>query len=226
MCLGFTGSAVAWAQPARSDYVEDPMAPHVTRGSTARVGTTVGFLYGEHQDVTAVGLTSALGQRWGRLAIDAEYSYLTFQARGPSSLRLGDGQRLGVIGRVDALRFGSHIVGGNSMLAIYVEGGAAVAWNDWYQPAFDEASRLVVADTKRVEGQAGFGIQLDHRLQEPIGFPRRIGWFLGWRVAVSPHATEDAAICRGMTCKAAPAMSHERYIDRSMLFQSSLSFTW
>ncbi|MEJ7600638.1 MAG: hypothetical protein WKG01_22215 [Kofleriaceae bacterium] len=229
VCLGFTGSAVAWAEPARparSDYVEDPMAPHVTRGSTARVGTTVGFIYGERQDVTAVGVTSAIGQRWGRFAVEAEYSYLTLQARGPSSLRLGDGQRLGVIGRFDVLRFDSHVVGGNSMLAIYVEGGAAVAWNDWYQPAYDEASRLVLGDTKRVEGQIGFGIHLDHRLQEPIGFPRRIGWFLGWRIAMAPHATEDAAICRGITCKAAPPMSHERYTDRSMLFQSSLSFTW
>jgi hypothetical protein len=226
VCLGFTVSSVAWAQPAREDYVEDPMAPHVTRGSTARVGTTVGFIYGERLDVTAVGLTAAVGQRWGRLAVDAEYSYLTLQARGPSSQRLGDGQRLGVIGRFDVLRFDSRKVGANSLLAIYIEGGAAVAWNDWYMPAYDEASRIVPIDTKRVEGQAGFGIQLDHRLQEPIGFPRRIGWFLGWRLAMAPHATEDAAICRGSQCKAAPAMTHERYTDRSMLFQSSLSFTW
>ena len=226
VCLGFTGSSVAWAQPAHADYVEDPLAPHVTRGSTARVGTTVGFIYGERLDVTAVGLTTAIGQRWGRLALDAEYSYLTLQARGPSSQRLGDAQRLGVIGRFDVLRFDSHKVGANSLLSFYIEGGAAVAWNDWYMPAFDEASRVVPIDTKRVEGQAGFGIELDHRLQEPIGFPRRIGWFLGWRLSMAPHATEDAAICRGSQCKAAPAMAHERYTDRSMLFQSSLSFTW
>ena len=229
VCLGFTGLPAASADPAipaRSDYVEDPLAPHVTRGTTARVGTTVGFIYGERLDVTAVGLTTAVGQRWGRFALDAEYSYLTFQARGPSSLSLGDGQRLGVIGRFDVVRLDSHVVGGNSLLAVYVEGGAAVAWNDWYAPAYDEASRLVPIDTKRVEGQAGFGIELDHRLQEPIGFPRRVGWFLGWRVAMAPHATEEAAICRGTQCKAAPMMPHERYTDRSMLFQSSLSFTW
>ena len=226
VCLAFTGSGAGRADPAPADYVEDPMAPHVTRGSTARVGTTVGFLYGERLDVTAVGITTAIGQRWGRFALDAEYSFLQFQARGPSSLSLGDGQRLGVIGRFDVLRLDSHKVGANSMLAVYVEGGAAVAWNDWYMPAYDEASRIVPIDTKRVEGQVGFGIELDHRLQEPIGFPRRIGWFLGWRLAMAPHATEDAEICRGTQCKAAPAMAHERYTDRSMLFQSSLSFTW
>ena len=43
MCLGFTGSGVAWADPAHADYVEDPYADHVTNGTTARVGTVVGF---------------------------------------------------------------------------------------------------------------------------------------------------------------------------------------
>lgn len=228
LCLGFTGARVAWAEaPGRQGhYVEDPLAPHVTEGTTARLGTSVGFLYGERLDVLALGFAVAGGQRFGRFAIEAEYSYLKFTIRGPSNLALGDGQRLGVVGRFDVLRLGSAIIGGNSMLAVYVEGGAAVAWNDWYQPAYDEASRIVPADTKRVEGQAGFGIQLDHRLQEPIGFPRRIGWFLGWRVALAPHETEAASICRGASCRPAPMMPNERYTDRSMLFQSSLAVTW
>ncbi len=228
LCLGFTGARVAWAEgPGRQGhYVEDPLAPHVTEGTTARLGTSVGFLYGERLDVLALGLAVAGGQRFGRFAIEAEYSYLNFTMKGPSNLALGDGQRLGVVGRFDVLRLGSAIIGGNSMLAVYVEGGAAVAWNDWYQPAYDEASRIVPADTKRVEGQAGFGIQLDHRLQEPLGFPRRIGWFLGWRVALAPHETEAASICRGASCRPAPMMPNERYTDRSMLFQSSLAVTW
>jgi hypothetical protein len=202
------------------------MAPHDTTGTAARIGTAVGFVYGERQDVLAVGLTAAAGHRWGRLTLEAEYSYLSFQVKGPSSLRLGEGDRLGVLGRFDVLRLGPRIVGANSLLSFYVEGGAAVAWNRWYEPAYDEAMRLVPDDSKRVEGQVGFGIQIDHRLQEPIGFPRRVGWFLGWRMAFAPHETEAASICRGVTCRPAPMMPNDRYTDRSMLFQSSLQFTW
>jgi len=65
-----------------------------------------------------------------------------------------------------------------------------------------------------------------HRLQEPISFPHRIAWFLGWRMAYAPHPTEAASICRGVTCTAAPTMPEDSYTDRSMLFQSSLSVTW
>jgi len=227
LCLGFTGAGVAWADPARADYAEDPMAPHVTKGNTARLGTVVGFIYGERVDVTAVGLSTAVGQRWGRFALDAEYAYLQFQERGPSSLGLGQGHRLAVIGRFDVLRVGPEIVGGNSLLSVYIEGGAGVAWNYWWRPDYDQPSRVVPADSKRPEGQLGFGIEIDHRLQEPIGFPHRIGWFLGWRMAFAPHETEAASICRGGTsCRPAPMMPEERYTDRSMLFQSSLSVTW
>jgi hypothetical protein len=230
VCLGFTGRGVAWADSSRPPgaeyYVEDPMAPHRTTGSTARLGTVAGFIYGERLDVFAVGAAVAGGHRWGRFALEAEYAYLGFQVKGASSLALGYGQRLGVIGRLDVIRLGPQIVGGNSLLSIYVEGGAAVAWNEWFEPAFDEPSRVVPLDTRRVEAQAGFGAQIDHRLQEPIGFPRRIGWFLGWRLALAPHEAEAASICRGVSCRPAPMMPHDRFTDRSMLFQSSLSVTW
>jgi hypothetical protein len=230
VCSGFTDPAVAWADSARSpraaSYVEDPMAPHDTTGATARLGTAVGFIYGERLDVLALGGTVAVGHRWGRVTLEAEYAYLGFQVKGPSSLALGHGQRLGVLGRLDVIRLGPRIVGGNSLLSIYVEGGAGVAWNDWYMPAYDEASRVVPLDSKRVEGQAGFGIEIDHRLQEPIGFPHRVGWFLGWRLALAPHEAEAASICRGVSCRPAPMMPHDRFIDRSMLFQSSLAVTW
>jgi len=227
VCLGFTGTHVAWANPARIDYAEDPMAPHVTNGTTARLGTMVGFIYGERVDVTAIGLSGAVGQRWGRLAVDAEYTVLKFQERGPSSLQLGMGHRLAVIGRFDVIRLGPKLVGGNSLLSVYVEGGAGVAWNQWWLPAHDQPVRVVPEDTKRPEALGGFGIEIDHRLQEPIGFPHRIGWFLGWRMAFAPHESETASICRGgSSCRPAPMMPNERYTDRSMLFQSSLSFTW
>ena len=232
-CLSFTGGAVAWADDTTVDqlrdthYVEDPLAPHRTTGTTARLGTSVGFLHGERLDALALGLVGAAGYRWGRFAVEAEYGYYELSEKGPSDLVLGDAQRIGVIGRVEVLRLGSELVGGNSMLAVFVEGGAGVAWNDWYMPSSTSpGNRIVPVDTKRVEGLGGFGIMLDHRLQEPIGFPHRIAWFLGWRVAFSPHDAEPASICRGTSCRAAPMMPHDRFVDRAMMFQSSLSFTW
>ena len=226
VCLGVTGPRLTWADPAHVDWVEDPYAPHVTRGTTVRLGTAVGFLYGELLDVTALGATAAVGQRFDRLTIESELDLLTLQTKGASSLRLGDAERLGVVARFDVLRIGPRWVGGNSLLAFYVEGGAAVAWNHWYPPAANEAMRVVPEDTKRVEGQVGFGVSIDHRLQEPIGFPHRIGWFLGWRLALAPHASDTAVVCRGEACRAVQMTPEERFIDRSMLFQSSLAVTW
>lgn len=227
VCLAFTGGDVAWADKTTPDfYIEDPYAPHNTNGSTARLGTAVGFLYHEAVDVTAVGLDSAIGYRFGRLTIEAEYKYLTFQVRGPDATSLGRGQRLGALARLDVIRLGPRIVGENSLFAIYVEGGAGTSWNTWYKPAYYEASRIVPTDTQRAEGQIGFGISIDHRLQEPIGFPHRVGWFLGWRMSMSPHQPMSASVCRGVACKPIVMMDEERLVDRSMLFQSSLMFTF
>jgi hypothetical protein len=239
VCLAITGRGVSWADPAqgepavdpeRFDWVDNPYAPHITNGSTVRLGTAVGFLFGEPVDTMAVGVTAAFGQRFGRLAIDGELDALSLKARGQSDLTLGNAERLGVIARFDVIRIGSEHVGPNSMVAVYVEGGAAVAWNHWYAPTAKQAMRAVPDDTRGVEGQAGFGIEIDHRLQEPIGFPHRIGWFLGWRVALAPAPGTDTA-CRSTaeSCRTvappAPA-SGDRITDRSMLFQSSLSVTW
>jgi hypothetical protein len=227
VCLAFTGSGVAWADRATPDfYIEDPYSPHHTVGSTARLGTAVGFLYHEPIDVTAVGVTAAAGYRFGRLGIEAEYTYLGFQAGGADPTSLGNGQRLATLARFDVLRLGPRIVGENSLFSIYVEGGVGTSWNHWYKPAYYEASRLVPDDTQRAEGNVGFGISLDHRLQEPIGFPHRVGWFLGWRMAMSPHQPMTGSICRGVSCKSIDMMDEERLVDRSMLFQSSLQFTF
>lgn len=236
-CLVFTGGGVTWADEARDadgnidlrkvQYVEDPLAPHHTSGSTVRLGSSIGFLYGERQDVLALGAVAGGGHRWGRFALEAEYGYYELSERGPSNLVLGDAQRLGAVARFDVVRFGSEMVGDNSLVAFYLEGGAGVAWNDWYESAPTASQdRIVPIDTKRVEAIGGFGVMLDHRLQEPIGFPHRIGWFLGWRVTASPHDSEPASICRGAACRAAPTMPHDRFVDRSMMFQSSLSVTW
>jgi hypothetical protein len=239
VCLAITGRGVSWADPAqgepevdpeRRDWVDNPYAPHVTVGSTVRLGTAVGFLYGEPVDALAIGLTTAIGHRWGRLALEAEVAAFSLKERGASDRTLGDAERLGPIARFDVIRIGSDHVGPNSMLAVYVEGGAAVTWNHWYHPGAAEAPRVVPDDTRRVEGQVGFGIEIDHRLQEPIGFPHRIGWFLGWRIALSPVAGPDTA-CRTVdtSCRTvSPPMpsSSPSVVERSMVFQSSLSVTW
>lgn len=228
LCLGFTGAHVAWADPATEvpTYIEDPMQPHDTTGTTARVGTAVGFLYGERQEVTAVGVTTAVGHRWGRFGLEAELDLFTFQPHRNAATHIGDGERLGVMARYDVVRLGPRVVGGNSLLALYLEGGAAVAWNHWYQPAANDEPRVVPGDTKRVEGQAGIGVMLEHRLQEPVSFPKRIGWYLGWRVAVAPHPSDPASVCRGVVCDRVEMVPEASYVDRSMLFQSSLEFTW
>jgi hypothetical protein len=230
LCLGFTGGAAAWADPAldsaHAAYVEDPYAPHDTSGSTVRLGTAVGFIYGERINANALGMTVAAGQRFGRLTIEAEYSYLGYRSYGITQLSLGNGNRLGVIGRFDVIRIGPRWVGENSLLSLYVEGGAAVAWNHWYMPGSNEPDRTVPEDSKRVEGQVGFGLELEHRLQEPPKFPHRIGWFLGWRMAYAPHQAEAASICRGVSCRSAPMMPEDSFTDRSMLFQSSMQVTW
>jgi hypothetical protein len=238
VCLGFTGSGVAWADEAHHAdfYVEDPYAPHNTSGQTARLGTAVGFIYGQPQDVLALGVEAAMGQRFGRFAVEAEYAFLGFQSRGQymtalgptdGDIGLGHGQRLGVLARYELIRFDSTQVGPNTLAALYIEAGADTAWNHWSRPAWNEPSRLVPDDTKRVEGQGGFGIMLDHRLQEPIGFPHRVAWFLGWRMAMSPHEAMTGAICRGSTsCKPVAMTDTGGYVDNSMLFQSSLEFTF
>ena len=232
-CLAFTGARSARAD---SDQLDDK--PRLASGATARIGTSVGSVYGAPSPIPAIGAAVAVGHRFGRFAVEAEYTFLSFQGTtlvssslGPVSTDtgIGSGHRLAALARydVDVIPFGSSAAT-TSMLAIYVEGGAGVAWNQWDTPGSgDPMQRLVPANTQRTEGLAGFGVMLDHRLREPFGSPKRIGWFLGWRFAMVPHQPMSAAICRGVSCSAAPAMeSSSGPMDQSMLFQSSLEFTF
>lgn len=41
LCGPFTGGSVALANPATSDYIENPFQPHSTTGSIARLGSVV-----------------------------------------------------------------------------------------------------------------------------------------------------------------------------------------
>jgi hypothetical protein len=228
---------VAWADPPGPDlYVEDPYAPHDTSGSIARLGTMVGFLYGLPQSVSELGVVAGAGQRFGRFSIEAEAAFYDLQTASEymtplgltsGNVSVGRGERLAVIGRLDVLRFDSHVMGPNSMAAIYVEGGGATEWVQFTAPV-DANGALKPDNLKRVEGVVGVGLMLDHRLQEPIGFPHRIAWFLGLRVAMSPHQPMDVTVCRTDTICAREEMpeTNPGPVDQSMIFQSSLAFTF
>jgi hypothetical protein len=229
VCLWFTGADVAWAddvtpEPASSaDLIVPRVAPQSDYGSTARVGTAVGFVYGAPSDVLAVGFTAAAGQRFGRLGLEAEYTYLSFMAHqtimsaygfSDSDVGVGSGHRLALMARFDVIRLGPTVDNRRSLLTIYVEGGAGTAWNRWSKQQTD---RVVPDDTKRTEGQAGFGLMI---------FPHRVAWLLGWRFAFTSHQPMTGSLCRGVSCSTVQMNDDGSYVDRSMLFQSSLEFTF
>jgi len=231
MLLGVTGANVVWADSDRSVDDVVPTAPKSDNGVTARAGTSAGIVYGAPANVTALGFTTAIGQRFGRLAIEAEYTYLSFQQQATyrtpfgiesGDIGVGDGNRLDLMLRFDLLRFGPRVDHTTrSLLTIYVEGGAGIAIDHWNKPASDEMDRVVPNDSKRVEGQGGFGLMI---------FPHRVAWLIGWRFAVSPHEEAMGSICRGTSvCRSVEmndASGTGSLVDRSMLFQSSLEFTF
>jgi hypothetical protein len=221
LCLGFTGVVSA-------DPVDDvvPSAPKASNGSTVRVGTAVGFLYGAPDQVLALGFQAAAGQRFGRLGFEAEYTYLGFRQTGEymspiglteGNISVGNGQRLAALARLDVIQFGPKVENNRALVTVYVEGGAGVAWNHWTRPASTESGRIVPDDTKRTEGQAGFGLMI---------FPHRVAWLLGWRFAVTPHQDMTGSVCRGVSCRAITMPVESSLVDHSMLFQSSLEFTF
>jgi hypothetical protein len=199
---------------------------HADNGSSLRLGTAIGAIYGGATDVLAVGGTAAAGQRFGRLALEVEYTYLSFQSRAvymgsigyeDGDTTVGHGHRLALMARFDALRFGPRVDSRRSLITLYVEGGVGSAWNSWTHSTSTQAGQLVPDDTKRTEGQGGFGIMI---------FPHRVAWLLGWRFAFAPHEPETGSLCRGVSCRSVTMSSDDSYIDRSMLFQSSLEFTF
>ncbi|MFT3695175.1 MAG: hypothetical protein QM831_18705 [Kofleriaceae bacterium] len=257
LCLGFTGSGVAWADDAQFTpqddhydtgstklahpdlYIEDPYAPHDTSGNEARLGTVAGFVYaGTPYDVVAIGAAAAYGHRFGRFTIESEFDAYALESHGTiqtplgpadGNIGVGHGERLSAMMRLDVIRLDSHSVGQNSMLAVYVEGGAGVEWDSWNKLGANEIARIIPDDSKRTLGLFGAGISLDHRLQEPIGFPHRIAWLLGIRMAVSPHQAMTGTSCRSTGSSCAEVVmddSPDSYVDRSLLFQSSLQFTF
>lgn len=232
LCLGFTGTRLAWADQAqvRERWVDNPYAAHDTTGNELRLGSLVAIMAIDGTEYTGLGGLLAIGHRWGRLALDAEYGYLELTERGPSSTRFGVAHNLGVNARWELLRLGSRVVGPNSMTALYVEAGAGRQFRRGDPVAYDETVRRHLATGQATMLSGGFGVMFDHRLEQPRGFPNRIGWQLGWRVLSTPRPAPDSYVtCRGADCTAAPAPGGSMQVgigDTSLVVSSSLAFTW
>lgn len=232
VCLGFTAPAVARADEAqvRDRWVEDPYQAHDTTGTEVRLGSAVGILSLDDKEYTTLGAVVAAGHRWGRLAVDAEYGWLEVTERGPSSTRYGVAHEIGVNVRLEVIRLGPHVVGPNSMAAAYVEGHVGRQLRDPEPLASDETRRALLPGGSSNQLAGGFGILFDHRLEQPRGFPTRVGWQLGWRIVGTPRPGPDGyATCRGSECVEAPRSKSPMDVgvaETSLQLSSSLAFTW
>jgi hypothetical protein len=225
--LAFTGAqpAVADTPPDTSRWVDDPYADHDTTGTNVRFGSAVGHLIHDGKQYTALGAAVAAGPRIGRFTFEADYLYLSLTEPGPSSRRYGSAHRLGAMARADVIRLGPRIAGPNSMLSIYAEVGVARQWHRW-QTAMDEPSRATPIDTAVTTGVAGFGFNLDHRLEKPLGFPSRVGWQLGWQLTSTPSRMPDQVVCRGVACAASTTPEPTPSRNTALLVTSTIAFTW
>lgn len=230
LCLGFTGPSVARADQSHDLWIDDPYQAHDTTGALVRVGSLVGVLGIDDREYTGLGATVAAGQRWGRFTLEGEYGYLEITERGPSSQRYGAAHQLGASARFDVIRLGPRVVGPNSMVGVYVEAHLGRQFRDPDLIAPDESRRALLPGGSTNQLGAGFGFVFDHRLEQPRGFPNRVGWQLGWRVVGAPRPAPDTfATCRGSECTAAPGPKHTMDVgvnETSLLLGSTLDFTW
>lgn len=233
VCLGFTVPAVAVAdetrvpsEAARKKWVDSPYAPHETVGPNLRVGSAVGWVINDDKSYTALGGAISVGPRIGRLALEVGYVFAELSEPGPSTLVHGNLHRFSINSRADLIRLGSESLGPNSMLAIYGEVGVARQLHRWFEPNESAAARIIPVDSGRTIGVVGFGLNLDHRIEQPLGLSR-IGWQLGWQLTASErHAPGDTVVCRGPTCVAGPVMTPLPNRDTSLLVTSTIAFTW
>lgn len=223
-----------WAEDGDDDdapgrrWVDSPYAPHDTTGANLRLGSAVGRLVHDEQRYTALGLTIAGGPRMGRFTLEGHYTYLDLTAPGPSSQRFGSAHRLGVMARADLIRVGSRVVGANTLLAFYGEAGLFHQLHRWLRPGVYDRPREVSLDGGRAGAMLGFGFNLDIRLEQPRGFPARVGWQFGWQMTSSDeHEPGPTMICRGVSCLMQTSTGSRPPIrDRSMLVTSTIAFTW
>ena len=208
-------------------WSESPYAPHHTSGRNLRLGSAVGRLNHDDRQFTALGVTVAGGPRMGRFTLEGHYTFLDLTAPGPSSQHLGTAHRFAVMARADLIRLDSRIMGANSLLAIYGEAGLARQFHQWAKPGVYERPREVSLDGNRSGGVVGFGLNLDLRLEQPRGFPARVGWQLGWQLASSQeHAPDPTMICKGVSCLMQTTTGRTPTRDTSMLVTSTVGFTW
>lgn len=233
LCLGFTAPAIARADDShdvRDKWVEDPYQGHDTSGTEVRLGSLVGILAIDGTEYTGLGGLVAVGHRWGRLTLDAEYGYLEVTERGPSQLRYGIAHSLGVNVRFDVIRLGSRLVGPNSMAAFYVEASAGRQLRLADSVPSEQMRHHHMPSGSSNQLAAGFGLLFDHRLEQPRGFPNRVGWQLGWRVIGAPRPEPDTfTTCRGADCIATSTSTGMGDIglgETSLVVSSSIAFTW
>jgi len=236
--LAFTGSHAADAQPPQDtppqppqvshrNWVDDPYAPHNTDGTAVRVGTAVGPFTIDQRNYTALGAVVAVGRRVSRFTFELELDAMQLQDPGPSSQVFGHAYDVAMVGRVDVLRLGPDVVGANSMIAFYGEAAMERAIYRYTAPDVGDQPRLVPVDSSRTQAAVGFGALLDHRLEQPLGFPNRIGWQLGWRLATAPRDEHDHMVsCRGCLEARGATMMSSRVYDTELLVTSTLEFTW
>jgi hypothetical protein len=229
LCLGFTLPATAVADEAQRSakkWIEDPYEPHETVGPNLRAGSAVGWIIHDDKTYTALGGSISVGPRIGRLTLEAGYVFAELSEPGPSPLRHGNFHRLSANARADLIRLGSRSLGPNSMLAIYGEAGLARQFHHWYRPNFGEPMREVPLDAGRSFAVFGFGLNLDHRLEQPLGLAR-VGWQLGWQLTTSGREDPmNTVVCRGTECVAGPLVPRSPVRDTSLLVTSTIAFTW
>lgn len=230
--LGFTLAGPARADDAQPDqeirdrWVESPYAAHDTTGANLRVGSAVGKVVHDAESFTALGVTIAGGPRMGRFTAEGQYTYLGLSAPGPSSQHFGSAHRLGVMARADLIRFGSTVVGPNTLLALYGEVGVVQQLHRWTRPGIYDRAREVPLDGSRRFAVVGFGFNLDLRLEQPRGFPNRVGWQLGWQMTASDqHDPDPRMICKGVTCRTSTT-TRPPSRDTATLLTSTIAFTW
>jgi hypothetical protein len=223
LCLAFTFDGRARADSSHVTSEEAPR-PNKTWGPSLRLGSLVGVIQARGKAATGLGLVAAGGHRFGRLAIESELGWLRMEERGPSSLELGSSTRLGVMFRYDVVRVSPVTIGPGTIVSFFLEAGASQTWTHWRAAAANELPRVVPDDTRRVEGQGGLGISIDHQVTTPHAYPYRVAWQLGWRFS-APPPVEEAYACRG-SCRLAPMMTRSSSMEGSVLFESSLQLTW
>lgn len=172
-----------------------------------RAGLTLGLADQAAPGVFQIGPQLSLGQRLGVFTGEIDYAYLSFfdPYASPTGVH-----RLGVTLRAELMRdlgHARHILGAH---ALFVEAGGAERFGRWQL----DAQTYYPRKTPVPEAHAGVGLELDNRV-----WPRRDGWQVAVRFAVSPADHPVPLACRGADCGLAMPMAANNGLDRSVLLE-------